>query len=140
MEFFLYAGVFLFVLLAVFSMATLLQTTEIPAREALAAREQGETMAEALRLAALAGEGFQYNLTFPKKLLGRPYTIDLDDDQRIFVLTWNSSVGQANYIYTLPGYRYRWEGCMADRQLISTECRNVLELWNTGEELVVRQD
>lgn len=139
-EFFLYAGVFLFILLAAFSMIQLLQTSEVPAQEAKLAQEQGESMAETLRLSVVAGQGFQHNLTFPKKLLGRPYEIAFDDAKEIMVLTWNTSVGVTDYIYTLPGYSYSFEGCLDDNVLISDECSNVLEIQNDGTVLTVRQD
>lgn len=139
-EFFLYAGVFLFVLLAAFSIITLMQNSEIPLREAIVAREQGETIAEALRLSSIAGPGFSYDMSIPQKLLGRPYEVVFDLENSLFVLTWQSSGGEVNYLYALPGYAYDLQGCLADGVLQSDDCGSVVHLYNDGEKLLVRQD
>lgn len=135
-EFFLYIGIFMFILITAFSVITLIQNSEIPLREALVAREQGEAIADTLRLSAVAGEGFEYSLTIPKNLLGRPYEVTFSPEKAFMILTWTSSAGEVNYIYSLPGYNYRFEGtCLSDRILISNdECSPTIKIENTVDD------
>ena len=144
-EFFLYIGIFIFILITAFSIITLIQNSEVPVREALVAREQGEAIADTLRLSVVAGEGFQYSMAIPKNLLGRPYEIVFNPGKAVMILTWASSAGQVSYIYSLPGYNYEFEGCLKnDKTLTSNECSSTIKIENKIEDgnnvLVVSQE
>ncbi len=145
-EFFMYSGVFLFVLLAALAMIQVLQTSEIPAQESRLAKEQGQLIADSLSLSVVAGQGFSYNLILPKKMLGRPYEVAFNSSPPVMVLSWNTSIGEVNYLYSLPTYDYLFEDCLEDSTgtysglLRSDQCSNILDITNDGSKLVVRQE
>jgi len=141
-EFFLYVSVFLLVFLIAFALLRAIQASDIPPQEARLAQQEGERIAEAIRLSARAGAGFQYNLTFPTSLLGRPYKVAVTKDNMGLVLTWETSGGEVNFFYAIPPYSYDWAGCRENDENTlysnSNKCENILSLTNDGTTLTVK--
>ncbi|MDO8554650.1 MAG: hypothetical protein Q7S22_07620 [Candidatus Micrarchaeota archaeon] len=150
MEFFLYSGVFLFMIIVAFIAITYTQSNELPAKEALIAKEVGESITEQINLAVSADRGFNTTTIFPRVILGRPYKISFVQDKntqniRFVILEWQSSKGEVSQSYTLAGYNYKFEGCVsplgtANPTMVSNTCRNSLMLYNNGSNVIINQE
>jgi len=142
-EFLLYSGVFLFVVIAAFTAVSIIQKTEIGRHESQLAKEMGGSFSDGMTLAVHGGEGFNYTMTFPKYIMGRNYTIDFKAAQEggLVILDWQGSYAMISHAYTVPLYDYEYEGCVEqnDDRLISSECKNEVTFYNTGEKVFVTQ-
>ena len=153
-EFFMYTSVFMFVVIAAFVVVNQMQSTEIPQRENLIAKDTGELFSSAFNLAVKGGFGFTYNYTFPKTILGTPYSLSFSPEKQVMILDWEGRYGPFSQSYLLPGYEYvfpnagdKSKQCISEYTasgvkgkvyiLNSTECSNVLTLYNDGEKLMV---
>lgn len=152
-EFFLYAGVFLFMIIVAFTAITYTQSNELPAKESLIAKEIGESIVERINLAMSAGRGFNDTITFPRVILGRPYTISFIKDKSgaigFAILEWQSSKGQVSQSYAIANYDYEFDssgGCIkktlidANYVISSNKCKNSLMLYNNGSSLSINQE
>lgn len=153
-EFFLYTAVFMFVVIAAFFVVNSIQSTEIPLRENTIAKETGEFFSGSIALAVRAGKGFTYNYTFPRTVLGKPYTLSFSNDSKIMILDWRGRYGSFSQSYNLPPYNYYFpltkSNCI-DKDVKSVQtvgdvyilnssksnCLNVLTLYNDGSRLTV---
>lgn len=149
-EFFIYAGVFLIVVIIAFSATAFIQTQEIQSRESVLAYETGAGFADAINLAVRSGRGFHTNLTFRTRLEGRPYQVLIDPRNGRIIFDWQGTYGQISSLYPIATYDYRYEevnvpagtvGCISDvdRTLVSDRCKNKLVLFNNGSTLFIEQ-
>ena len=153
-EFFMYTAVFMFVVIAAFVVVNQMQSTEIPQRENLIAKDTGEFFSNAFNLAVKGGFGFTYNYTFPKTILGTPYSLSFSPKKQVMILDWVGRYGPFSQSYLLPGYKYEFPNtgdktkqCISEYSssvaggkvyiFNSSECSNVLTLYNDGEKLMV---
>jgi hypothetical protein len=145
-EFFLYTSVFLFVVIAAFFIVSQVQSTEIPLRENTLAKETGDFFSSSILLAVKGGAGFTYDYTFPRTILGRPYTMTFSPDDNLMILDWEGRYGNFSHSYSLPDYPYDLSGspttnCIKPNGRFyvfnSSSCTNVLKLHNTGSTLQV---
>ena len=139
-EFMLYSAVFMFIVITALVSISFIQTSEIPLREATLAKEMGQIFATSLNLAARAGPGFEYTLSFPKTILGKEYIIDFDTQNSRIALTWAATYSNQTYIYNIAPYDYALEGCISTKQLRSNSCKNRLRIYNDGKILTIRQE
>ncbi len=145
-EFFLYSGVFLFMIIVAFTAITYTQSNELPAKEALIAKEVGESITEQINLAVSADRGFNTTVIFPRVILGRPFNVSFVQDSntntiRFVILDWQSSKGQVSQSYTLASYNYKFEGCLSGSKptLVSNQCKNSLIIYNDGSKVIINQ-
>lgn len=153
-EFFMYTSVFMFIVIAAYVIVSQMQSTEIPQRENLIAKDTGEIFASAINLAVKGGFGFTYNYTFPTTILGAPYSLSFSPGKQVMILDWEGRYGVFSQSYLLPGYTYafpdtgdRSKQCISQYSspiagetvyvLNSSQCSNVLTLYNDGEKLMV---
>ena len=142
-EFLLYTAVFMFVAVAAFIVLNDVQSSELPLQQNKVAKETGDGFVNTLTLAIKGGEGFSYNYSFPRTVLGIPYKIDLrglESGQGFIMMEWPGSFANFTYRYSMPRYKYKFEGaCLDARVLISDACSNTLTLYNDGENLTIKQ-
>ncbi len=140
-EFFLYAGVFLIVVIATYTIVSSMQANEIQYREAFFAREIGQTFSDAVNLAVRSGPGFRYNITLAKTFLGKSYDILFDDQHGRIFFDWTGTYGQSSNFYFIATYDYKYSGCIKSKKLISDAggCQNILSMYNNGSTLFVEQ-
>jgi uncharacterized protein (UPF0333 family) len=142
-EFLLYSSLFIFIVISAFVSLSFIQNSELPARESSLVKEMGSSFASAINLAAEGGEGFSYNYTFPQTLLGRDYEIAFDDKEHRMAITWQNGVDSFTYRYPMAAYAYKFEGsagCVSDKKLLSSECKNVLKFYNDGTTVTISQE
>lgn len=138
-EFFLYAGVFLLVIIFSFAIVSSVQGSEIQFRESILSKEAGNSFADTVNLAIRSGEGFHYNLTFRKTLLSRQYEVFFDDANGRLFFIWPGTYGNITNFYTIATYDYRFSGCASGKTITSSRCKNILALYNNGSTLFVEQ-
>ena len=139
-EFFVYITVFMFVVISAFILVNHLQSTEIPLQHNQMARLAGEEFSNAVTLAVKGGIGFTYNYTFPRAIMGTPYTIDFEPGgSNKIIMEWPGPYGNFSYSYNIPAYEYKYGGCTSGRKLVSNRCDNVITLSNDGENLTITQ-
>lgn len=147
-EFLMYTTVFMFVAVAAFVVVNQVMRTEIPSRENAIAKDTGDIFITSISLAVRSGDGFTYNYTFPRTILGRPYTLSFQPDKGNVILDWAGSYGNFSQSYPLPQYTYSivTGNCMESKRTVddtdyyifnSTKCSNVLSLSNSGGILTV---
>lgn len=140
-EFFMYVIIFMMVVIAAFIMINYMQNTEIPAQQNRIARFTGEEFANVITLAVKGGVGFTYNYTFPRTVMGMPYSITFEPNEaNVIIMEWNGAYGNFSYSYNIPAYGYEYDGCVFDKKLVSNQCSNVLTLSNDGRKLKITQE
>lgn len=140
-EFMLYTAVFMLIAVAAFLAVNSMQQSDIPLQQNTLARETGQGFVTALTLAVKGGTNFTYTYRFPKNIFGKPYTLNFNKiDEGSLFMEWTGDYGQFSYMYGIPAYDYEIEGdCMQNSILTSSQCTNVLELYNDGETLHISQ-
>lgn len=139
-EFFLYIGIFIFIVISGYFVITFIQNSEISTRESTITRELGEGFKDAVILAVRAGEGFNYTITFPKNILSKPYVILFDDANSMIIITWEGTYANVSYPFTIPAYNYEFQGCLAgSKTLVSNNCDSIMSMRNDGEKLIIKQ-
>ncbi len=143
-EFLLYTAVFMFVAVAAFIVINDVQRAELPLQQNTIAKETGESFVSTLTLAVKGGEGFSYNYTFPRTILGIAYTIDMTklDSNSFMMLGWPGTYGNFTYQYGVPDYKYKFYGTCLDTGILISDrdaCSNVLMLSNDGENITITQ-
>ena len=98
------------VAIAAFVVIDQTQRIEIPLRENAIAQDTGRFFQSSIELSIRAGEGFTYNYTFPRTILGSPYTLKFSPKNSIMVLDWQGRYGNYSQAYDLPGYDYSYMG------------------------------
>lgn len=152
-EFLLYTAVFMLLVVVSFIVVNHIQTTEIPLRQNLVAKETGSAFQNAITLAVKGGRGFSYNYTFQRTIFGLPYKIDMNPmiqkpyDTSI-ILDWEGAYGNFSYMYDVPVYNYKFipakpgdTDCLSEqtRQIKSDKCSSTLKFVNDGENLTIIQ-
>ena len=139
-EFLLYSTVFMFLVIAAYIVINQVQSVELPQRQNSVAKETGQSFANAISLSVKGQQGFNYRYSFPKTILGSPYSIDLSSlsSQKSFYLNWAGAFGNASFAYDVPSYNYIISGsCLSGNVLNSNQCSNILILTNDGENLTL---
>ena len=138
-EFLLYSGVFLFVVIAAFSVVSVIQKTEVGRHESQLSKEIGGTFSDGMTLAAHGGEGFNYSMAFPKYLLGTSYTVDFSRaNDGLIIMEWEGSYSTISHAYTVPLFDYEFYECFhKDGQRITLvsddNCDKDMFLYNNGD-------
>ncbi len=139
-EFFLYTAVFMIVAIAAFVVIDQTQRSEIPVRENTIAQETGRFFQSSIEMSIRAGEGFTYNYTFPRTVLGNPYNLTFSKQNNLMVLDWRGSYGAYSQAYDLPTYTYIFAGIKPDSDpyvFESTSGGSSLTLFNDGATLTI---
>ena len=150
-EFFLYVAVFMFMAIAAFFIINAVQSSEIPRTEATIAKDTGELFASSITMAVKNGNGFTYNYSFPRTILGNPYSLSFStaNGNYFMVLDWEGRYGNFSESYSIPDYNYTFP--LAEECIVpSTEapgvfvfesskagCSDMLMLRNDGSNLTV---
>jgi len=141
-EFFIYAGVFLILVIAVAVALQFTQSNEIGYFEYSVSKENGQSFPDAVHLALKGGQGFTYVLNFPQRVLGYPYTIYFDgngDSGRIF-MTWFGPRGNFTQVYPTEPFYAEYKICEASgSELKSDVGENKLNITNDGSKLLIIQ-
>ncbi|MGV8176747.1 MAG: hypothetical protein ACP5NX_03040 [Candidatus Bilamarchaeaceae archaeon] len=103
-EFFTYSGVFLAFVAMIAGVVFFVQGAEMAEKESLLARETGEQFADAVSLAVRAGDGFTYNMDYPKTLLGGEYQVYFvpKTDKGVIIINWKGKYGEYTFSYVVP--------------------------------------
>lgn len=108
MEFFIYAALFLAVVLAAYFTIFFIQSAEVSNKESLYVRWFGERFASHMNTAMTSQGGFTYTMKFDKSILGEPYEVyikpavrseagDVQNNSFLFI-TWSKT----NITYSYP--------------------------------------
>lgn len=139
-EFLMYTGMFILMVVVAFVAVSYIQNAELPVRQTNLIKQTGEEFSSAINLAVNAGTGFKYSFTFPKTILERDYQMLFDTSNSRLILVSGQGSDTFTYAYPLNTYNYRLQGCIAsESKLISSQCKNTLELYNDGNVLTIRQ-
>ncbi len=143
-EFFLYTSVFMLVAVAAFIVVGEMSRTEIPLNQNRVVKSTGDGFANVITMSVKAGEGFSYNYTFPKTVLGRPYRVYYvsEGDADVLLIEWTGDYGEFTYAYTLPSYGYSVDSpCLSatESYIQSNNCSNTLLLHNDGSMVTMVQ-
>jgi len=148
-EFFIYAGVFLILVIAAVVVVNFTQTTELNLLEANIAKENGQLFSDAIHLSLRGGSGFTYMLEYPKNILGYPYYIYFNDSKGLVFINWINPKGNFSYVYsTTPfsgGSQADFKLCpnypqFENNKLSSNTGKNILNITNDGTKLIFRQE
>lgn len=144
-EFLMYTAVFLVIVIAAYTVISYVQSSELPAKQNSVAKETGEGFENVIRLSVQGGQGFSYVYTYPRSILGAPYSLNfnslLSRANQSFFIIWPGPYGEFTWGYRVPAYTYRVEGtCLSGSVLASdnVDCSNILLLKNDGENLSLR--
>jgi hypothetical protein len=74
-EFLMYAGLFMIIAIAAYALTSFTERGEISIRESQLVNAFGYKFASAPTISYKGGEGFTYDISFPKKLEGREYNV-----------------------------------------------------------------
>ena len=141
-EFFLYVTVFMFIVIAAFVVVSYVQSAEVPMQQNRMAKITGEEFANVVTLAVKGGPGFTYNYTFPRTVMGTPYSIYFEPNwSSNIIMEWPGPYGNFSYSYRIPTYNYVYDGCVNNyrRELSSDRCSNKISLSNDGSTLTISQ-
>lgn len=146
-EFFLYSSVFLIIVIATASILYFTQSSEISALEYTVAREVGEKFADSINLVVKGGSGFEYDLLFPKTILGKDYAISFSPSGNFLTLDWagtsrnsNSSFGNSSSLYPIIPSKYFYSGCIQNNQMLSSLGENKLKIINKDGQVLITQE
>lgn len=148
-EFFIYAGVFLVVVLAAYFTIFFIQSSEVTAKESLYVKWFGESFASHTNTAMSGQKGFNYTIKFDRLILGKPYSVQfkpaMPSDRRAFIFI-NWSGGSAAYTYPIGNMTLRASGsCIKTYSPASGLYYDIdtslgeLNYYNDGEELILSQ-
>jgi hypothetical protein len=147
-EFFMYASVFLIIVLAAYFTVFFIQNAELYNKESLYVKWFGMRFASAANTAMAAGGGFQYTIRFEPDILGKPYEIYFKPRQGtengFAYITWN---GRNNISYTYPigPMRIRSGNCVKEfsppegRYLEISPSAESLTFYNDGSQIILSQ-
>ncbi|MBI2079527.1 hypothetical protein HYT84_02085 [Candidatus Micrarchaeota archaeon] len=137
-EFFLYASVFLIIVIGVASTLQFTQSAEITTLEYNLARETGEKFADSLNLVIKGGDGFKHTMLFSKTILSRDYSITFSDN--FLVMEWDGTSGSSSTLYPIITSQYVYTGCIKNKQLKSSAGDNKLIITNSKGVITVNQE
>jgi len=144
-EFFAYASVFMMVVVITAASIYSIQSSEGAYYENRFMGETGYKLASAYNLVIGAGEGFYYNITIPKTILGHPYNVSFIKDKNNMIVEWNGSKGSSVYSYVVGSVeKLKFGGCINeetnDRGIIKSDVGNgEIEFINDGENITITQ-
>lgn len=137
-EFFLYASVFLIIVIGVASTLQFTQSAEISTLEYTLARETGEKFADSLNMVKKGGDGFKHTMSFSKTILSKDYSITFSDD--FLVMEWDGTSGSASTLYPIINSQYQYTGCISNKQLKSSTGENKLTITNSKGVITINQE
>ena len=108
-EFLMYAGLFLIIAMAAYVLTTVTERGEVSFRQSQIVNAFGYKFASAPTIAYKGGEGFTYDVSFPKKLENRAYNVTyacigntFDEGRSCYVqINWNVTYQEFNYPYII---------------------------------------
>lgn len=147
-EFFIYAAVFLTVVLAAYFTIFFMQSSEVSAKESLYVKWFGESFASHANTAMTCQKGFNYTTKFETAILGKPYSVQFKpatDGKKGFVfITWSGN--NASYTYPIGNMSMRAGKCVSggygDDGLVYYTINSslgVLNFYNDGQNLTLSQ-
>ncbi|MCP4647019.1 MAG: hypothetical protein GY852_04685 [bacterium] len=123
-EFLMYAGLFLIIAMAAYVLTTVTERGEVSFRESQIVNAFGYKFSSAPTIAYKGGEGFTYDVSFPKKLENRNYNVTyicndvLSDEMSCYIqVAWTGSYQEFVYPYIIaPAHYERAPGqtCITD--------------------------
>jgi hypothetical protein len=130
-EFFIYAGVFLIIVIAAAALTQFTQSNEV--------KESGYYFSDSINLAVRGGKGFNYTLDFQPNLLGSPYNIYFD--KGVVFIFWNGPQGNMSYAYNTIPFEMNYKICNNPAQkanmLVSDAGVNQMIVSNDGSKLTI---
>ena len=141
-EFLVYTGIFIFILVIAFVSISYIQTSELPARQGSLVKENGEEFASVINLAVKSGQGFRSSYTFPKTILDKNYELTFDSANSRFIMTWGDTSSQFSYVYPIIRYNYQINTCISRNfnKISSNTCSNTINIHNDGDTLFIDQE
>ncbi len=127
-EFLMYAGLFLIIAIAAYVLTTVTERGEVSFRESQMVNAFGYKFASAPTIAYKGGEGFTYDISFPKKLENRAYNVTyvcngIAGDMSCYIqVAWIGTYQEFFYPYVIaPAHYERAAGqtCIKDISLTS---------------------
>lgn len=141
-EFFIYAGVFLIVVIAAAGIVQFTQSSEVASMEYKVVKESGYAFSDSINLAARGGKGFNYTLAFPPNLLGYPYNIYFGNaDKGVVFIHWAGPQGNMSYAYNTAPSAMEFHICnsggAASGVLVSNAGASEVSIYNDGSKLQI---
>lgn len=112
-EFFIYAGVFLILVIAALVVVSFTQDSEVSSLEYSVAKETGQQFADAIDLAVRGGKGFTYVVYAQPSVMGRPYTLHFRtaaEEGAVYFL-WEGPRGNFSYAYSTAPHAQEFYPC-----------------------------
>lgn len=105
-EFFIYAGVFLIMVIAATTVIQFSQNSEMANSESIVAKENGQRFADAIHIVQRGGPGFSYMLEYPSNILGYPFLINLGSGavKDAVYMTWEGPRGNVSFVYRVESF------------------------------------
>jgi hypothetical protein len=145
-EFFIYAGVFLTVVLAAYFTIFFIQTSEISNKESLYVRWFGESFASHANTAMTGGAGFNYTMRFERDILGKPYLVQFQPasagSRNAFVyITWSGN--NMTFPYAIGNMVLRPGRCIqtapSGGYYLVNSSLGMLNFYNDGQNITLSQ-
>ena len=111
-EFLMYAGLFMIIAIAAYVLTSFTERGEVSIRESQLINAFGYKFASAPTIAYKGGEGFVYDISFPKKLEGKDYNVTYicstsGGERSCYIqVAWPGTYQEMNYPYTIAPARY----------------------------------
>ena len=104
LEFLVYAGVFLLIAVAAYTLTYFTQRGEVAMRESQMFREFGYKFQYAAIVAYRGGPGFTYDLYFPQNIDGKPFDLSYFTYNGVSNVktVWNGTSSEYAYLYPIP--------------------------------------
>ena len=108
LEFLVYAGVFLLIAVAAYTLTYFTQRGEVAVRESQMFREFGYKFQYAAIAAYRGGPGFTYDLYFDKNIDGKPFSLAFVTRSSVSTVNtaWNGTSSEYVYLYPVPNAYY----------------------------------
>ena len=111
-EFLMYAGLFMIIAIAAYVLTSFTERGEVSIRESQLINAFGYKFASSPTIAYKGGEGFVYDISFPKKLEGKDYNVTYicstsGGERSCYIqVAWPGTYQEMNYPYTIAPARY----------------------------------
>lgn len=108
LEFLVYAGVFLLIAVAAYTLTYFTQRGEVAVRESQMFREFGYKFQYAAISAYRGGPGFTYDLYFDRSIDGKPFSLAFVTRGGVSTVNtaWNGTSSEYAYLYPVPNAYY----------------------------------
>ncbi len=105
-EFFVYASVFLLLVIGAIAISTLSQVSEVSQKESYYVKEVGRSFSNAFAISYLGGEGFIYEYRFNPVILDKGYKIKVNGVTGKLSINYQGSYSNYTYQYDIPKINY----------------------------------